>query len=203
MAKHTEITYTSDLSGDRGAETVPVRLAFDIDLTPKERDKLFALLAPYMDGGRKPETAGHPATDASKAPNAPTRKTVVDREQSKQMRAWLQKNGYNLSDRGRVPLWMVERYEIRRPAWQGDSTSTPASTVSDAPAEVAVEVAKVEAPEVAAVPETATKPARKAAVARKAAPVKTTKTNGSNGTTANRAVRKAVPALEFAGSART
>lgn len=188
MAKHVEVSYSSDLSGDRGAETVEVRVSVDIDLTPKEREKLFAFLAPYLEKGVQVDTAGT-IQKAVKPRQGGTGKTVVDREQSRHMRAWLQRNGYQVSDRGRIPDWMPERYHTRTPNTQPSQSVTPAVTPSETPAVVAEVKPEAE--------NDAVKPPQKAAAARKTAPPKAAKTNG---TAPTRAARKAVPALQFAGS---
>jgi hypothetical protein len=61
-------------------------------------------LAPYVAHGRR---TGRTPRAASRGSRGPAR---ADREQTQAIRDWARKNGYQVSDRGRVPATVLEAY---------------------------------------------------------------------------------------------
>jgi hypothetical protein len=108
MAQKVLVSLVDDMDGSEADETVEFGLdgiSYQIDLSSKNADGLRETLAQYVDharrsGGRKrgPRVAG---TGKSAA---------VDREQNQAIRAWARKNGFAVSDRGRIPTEVVEAY---------------------------------------------------------------------------------------------
>lgn len=107
MAKVEKIILVDDLDGGAADETVSFALdgaAYEIDLSKKNAQKFRDSLASYVDKARRAGKAK--AGRAGKArPTAP-----VDREQNQAIRAWAKKKGYQVSDRGRIPADVVEKY---------------------------------------------------------------------------------------------
>jgi len=93
-----DVVIKDDISGDPGAETH--RIALDnrvvrIDLTKANYDKLAKLLAPYFENGRE---QGHSDN------NKPEGLNYAD------VRAWAKSRRIRLSDRGRIPQDVIDRY---------------------------------------------------------------------------------------------
>lgn len=84
--------------------------AYEIDLTRKNREKLLAVLGPYMAAARRKGSVAH-RKPASKKPasNPPARTTGS--EQLQAIREWARKNGKEVSDRGRIPNDIVTAFE--------------------------------------------------------------------------------------------
>jgi len=109
MAQKTVVQYFSDLSGaevEPGNATVHFSLdgtRYEIDLTPKEQEKLRDALAPYVGVARKSSVAtrrGRPASGSnSSEPSA------------KEIREWGQANGHDVPERGRIPALVREAYD--------------------------------------------------------------------------------------------
>lgn len=95
MAKVT--TVTDDLDGSTGAETIRIRVgdeAVEIDLAPKNREKLMAALKPYFDKGRAVGTTGATSDTA-------------------QARAWLNTHGHKVNEKGRIPEDLMAIYRAQ------------------------------------------------------------------------------------------
>lgn len=100
MAQRVEVLLTDDLDGKELAagkgETVHFDLdgaSYEIDLSTRNAAALRKALAPYVEAGRKhrPTTRGSRVTRTQVGADA---KTVKE---------WARANGYEVSDRGRVP----------------------------------------------------------------------------------------------------
>lgn len=109
MAQKTLVQYFSDLSGaevDPADATVRFALdgtSYEIDLTPKERDKLRSVLAPYVEAARKSKVETRRArptgTASGSAPSA------------REIREWGRANGHVVPERGRIPALVREAYD--------------------------------------------------------------------------------------------
>lgn len=111
MAQKVLVSLVDDLDGSEADETVEFGLdgiSYQIDLSAENASELRDALAQYIEharraGGRKRAAGRAPATVS-------TRPATVDREQNQAIRAWARKNGFNVSDRGRIPTEVVEAY---------------------------------------------------------------------------------------------
>ena len=96
MAK--KVLVVDDLDGSEGAETVQLSFngnTVELDLGPKNVEKIEKFLAPYMDAGRRAKT-----TVVKKSKNSPPEKKA----QLDAIRNWARKNGWpDLSNLGRIP----------------------------------------------------------------------------------------------------
>lgn len=118
MAQKVQVITYSDLSGKEGASSVTFGFSgstYEIDLTGKEQDELAATLQPYVASGRR--LTGRGATKAQAAPAGRRGKTAAGgRPNPRDVRAWAAKKGIKVSDRGRVPASVMERYTAERGA---------------------------------------------------------------------------------------
>jgi hypothetical protein len=104
VASRTFTQLVSDLSGrdipDGDGETVEFAYrgkTYAIDLTSKEAAAFDTAIANYVDNAR-PVGSGR------------SRK-VAGGSDAKQIRAWAKKRGYDVPDRGRIPLSIREEYQ--------------------------------------------------------------------------------------------
>ncbi|MFI5584518.1 Lsr2 family protein [Amycolatopsis sp. NPDC051758] len=112
MAQKVLVSLVDDLDGSEAEETVEFGLdgvSYQIDLSSDNAEELRDALAQYVEharraGGRKR------ASVRPVAGKTPSRPAAVDREQNQAIRAWARKNGYAVSDRGRIPSEVVEAY---------------------------------------------------------------------------------------------
>jgi hypothetical protein len=105
MAKRVHVVLEDDISGGTADETVSFGLdgsSYEIDLTTTNAEKLRNALSQYVAHGRK---VGSGRTRRSGGGSART-----DREQLQAIREWARRNGYEVSDRGRISGKVVEAF---------------------------------------------------------------------------------------------
>lgn len=111
MAQKVLVSLVDDLDGSEADETVEFGLDginYQIDLSSENAEELRDALAHYVEharraGGRK-RAGGRPSAKPAAS------SASVDREQNQAIRAWARKNGFQVSDRGRIPSEVVEAY---------------------------------------------------------------------------------------------
>lgn len=117
MATQTTVTLVDDLDGSVASETLTFALDgrhFEIDLNDKNAKKLRDSLASYVDVARQAEEPvrrrgpGRPRGTRNAAPAA---RVAPDREQTIAIRTWARKNGFSVSDRGRLSASVLEAFE--------------------------------------------------------------------------------------------
>lgn len=109
MAQKVLVELVDDIDGSAAAETVEFGLdgvTYEIDLSYANAAELRDSLAQFLEyarrsGGRK---------RAGRRPAGGGQSATVDREQNQAIREWARKNGYELSDRGRIPTEVVEAF---------------------------------------------------------------------------------------------
>ncbi len=105
MAKETITRLIDDLDGSEADETVKFGLdgvQYEIDLSKDNAAKLREALQPYVKAGRR---AGRQVvTSRRRAAQA------VDRAQNKAIREWARKHNLKISDRGRIPEYVLAQY---------------------------------------------------------------------------------------------
>ncbi len=104
MAQKVTITLEDDLTGGPAEQTV--RFAFDgtgyeIDLNAKNAAAFSKQLAPYLEHARR----------AGRAQPRRGGRTTVGRQRSGDIRAWAKEHGLAVSERGRIPASVVEKYQ--------------------------------------------------------------------------------------------
>ena len=112
MAKQVITLLTDDLDGGEADRTVEFGLDgvnYTIDLSEKNAGKLRKALDPYL----------NVATRVGRSGDSRARRTAAgtgraSRDQNQAIREWASKNGYEVSERGRIPSSIVEAYHSRR-----------------------------------------------------------------------------------------
>ncbi|MGC4892587.1 histone-like nucleoid-structuring protein Lsr2 [Micromonospora sp. DT31] len=115
MARKVITVLTDDLDGGKADRTVEFSLdgvAYTIDVSDENAGVLRKALDPYISAGRR---IGRGAIDTGRAARGAARPSTsgMDREQNRAIREWAAKNGFEISERGRIPVSVVEAYKNR------------------------------------------------------------------------------------------
>lgn len=106
MAQQFHVRFIDDIDGtDLGDQANTISFAFEgkeysIDLSDANADAFRQAIEPYIN-------AGHRVT-GSKAKTA--RKSTTSTGDTKMVREWARSNGYEVSDRGRIPADVMQAY---------------------------------------------------------------------------------------------
>lgn len=103
MAQKVTVSLEDDMDGGSAVETV--RFGFDgsnyeIDLNSRNAAAFRKQLSPFIEHGRK---AGRVLARRAK-------RSAAARQRSGEIRAWAKASGIEVSDRGRIPSSVIERY---------------------------------------------------------------------------------------------
>jgi len=113
MAKQVITVLTDDLDGGDAEQTIEFGLdgvTYTIDLSEKNAGKLRKAFDPYLTvASRIGRTGAHGRLTSRAA--APARS---NRDQNQAIREWAAKNGYEVSERGRIPGAIVEAFHAKR-----------------------------------------------------------------------------------------
>lgn len=110
MATVTMVSMVDDIDGSAGAESISFALegiAYEIDLSAANAQKLRDALATYIAHGRK---VGGRRTRVARGGRSRSASTV-DRDQVAVIREWARRNGHEVSDRGRLSAAVLEAFE--------------------------------------------------------------------------------------------
>jgi hypothetical protein len=114
MAKQVITLLTDDLDGGEADRTVEFGLDgvnYTIDLSEKNAGKLRKALDPFLNAATRVGRSGGVAPARRGAPASTGR---ASRDQNQAIREWANKNGYEVSERGRIPSHIVEAYHSKR-----------------------------------------------------------------------------------------
>jgi hypothetical protein len=114
MAKQVITLLTDDLDGGEADRTVEFGLDgvnYTIDLSEKNAGKLRKALDPYLNVATRVGRSGGDGRVARRSGAATGR---ASRDQNQAIREWAGKNGYEVSERGRIPSSIVEAYHSKR-----------------------------------------------------------------------------------------
>ena len=114
MAKQIVTLLTDDLDGGEADRTVEFGLDgvnYTIDLSEKNAGKLRKALDPYLNVATR---VGRSNADRGARRTAPAGTGRASRDQNQAIREWAAKNGYEVSERGRIPSSIVEAYHSKR-----------------------------------------------------------------------------------------
>lgn len=103
-----KVIYLDDLDGESEGSVVRFGLDgtnYEIDLSAKNAAKLNAVLGPFVAVAR---VAGKPTSMRGQNQPAPS---GYNKEQLKAIRVWASRHGYTVSDRGRIPVNVVEAFQ--------------------------------------------------------------------------------------------
>ena len=113
MAKQVITVLTDDIDGGDADRTIEFGLDgvnYTIDLSDKNIARLRRLLEPYLSVASRVGRAGATGRIASRA-SASNRSS---RDQNQAIREWASKNGFEVSERGRIPSSVVEAFHTKR-----------------------------------------------------------------------------------------
>lgn len=102
MAKTTVVTVTDDIDGSPNAATVAFSyggVSYEIDLSKKNAAAMERALKPYITAGRRVRG------------NAGRRGRGGQSRDLGAVRTWAKRNGYNVSERGRIAASVLEAYD--------------------------------------------------------------------------------------------
>jgi hypothetical protein len=108
VAQKVQVILVDDLDGGTANETVSFSLdgsSYEIDLSAKNAEKLRNVFATYVGAARKASRSSGRGTRGRGSGSA-----AADREQNQAIRAWAKKKGLKVSERGRIPAEIVEKY---------------------------------------------------------------------------------------------
>jgi nucleoid-associated protein Lsr2 len=115
MAKQVITLLTDDLDGGEADRTVEFGLDgvnYTIDLSEKNAGKLRKALDPYLSVATRVGRSNAEARGTRRA--AAPAGGRAGRDQNQAIREWASKNGYEVSERGRIPSSIVEAYNSKR-----------------------------------------------------------------------------------------
>ncbi|GAA2908189.1 Lsr2 family protein [Actinoplanes cyaneus] len=114
VAKQVITVLTDDLDGGDADGTIEFGLDginYTIDLSDKNAGKLRKALDPYLAVAAKAGRTNGNSRITSRTAAAPARS---NRDQNQAIRQWATKNGYEVSERGRIPSSIVEAFHAKR-----------------------------------------------------------------------------------------
>lgn len=114
MAKQVITLLTDDIDGGEADRTVEFGLDgvnYTIDLSEKNAGKLRKALDPFLNAATR--VGRTPVTSPTRR-SAPASTGRASRDQNQAIREWANKNGYEVSERGRIPSHIVEAYHSKR-----------------------------------------------------------------------------------------
>jgi hypothetical protein len=114
MAKTIVTLLTDDIDGSEADRTIEFSLDgvnYTIDLSDKNAGKLRKALDPYLAVAARVGRSNGGRITSRNTPAAPTR---TNREQNQAIREWAAKNGYEVSERGRIPTSIIEAFDSKR-----------------------------------------------------------------------------------------
>jgi hypothetical protein len=125
VAQRIETRLVDDLDGSTAVETV--RFAFEgreyeIDLSAENAARLRDGLAEFVAAARRAGSARRGPGQAQK----PAKRGSYDREHAVAVREWARANGFEVSERGRIPSAVVEAYEKRDRSGESEVTAAAA-----------------------------------------------------------------------------
>lgn len=111
MAQKVIVDVVDDIDGSPDA--LPVEFSLDgtnyeIDLNEANAERLRNALAEFVDAARR--TGGRIKRAPVVSING-RKPATADPEQKKDMRRWARENGYEISDRGRIPKEIMDAYQ--------------------------------------------------------------------------------------------
>ncbi|EID52404.1 histone-like nucleoid-structuring protein Lsr2 [Saccharomonospora xinjiangensis] len=113
MAQQILVSLVDDLDGSEADETVQFALdgvTYEIDLSAENAEELRDALAHYIEHARRAGGRKRTASRRRGSAAAQSRSSSAEREQNQAIRAWARKNGYEISDRGRIPSEVTDAY---------------------------------------------------------------------------------------------
>jgi len=116
MAQKVIVTLVDDLTGEEAEDISTVEFALDgvtyeLDLADDNSAKLRDALSQYARAGRKIGGRHRSGRRPARAISSNGGATGYNRETLKSIREWAKKNGYSVSDRGRLSAQVLQAWE--------------------------------------------------------------------------------------------
>jgi hypothetical protein len=110
MARRVITTLIDDLDGKKADRTVEFALdgtTYTIDLSETNAGKLRKALDPFIAAGTR---VGRGSSRAARQAPAGSGRSAGSRDENKAIREWAGRNGYQISERGRIPQNVTDAY---------------------------------------------------------------------------------------------
>jgi Lsr2 len=107
MSQQLTVTLVDDIDGSAASQTVGFGFegrSYEIDLSDDNSARLRDLMSPYVKAARR--------SRRSTTPQSP--RDAADREHAAEIRTWARAHGHKVSNRGRIPVNIVQAYEADR-----------------------------------------------------------------------------------------
>lgn len=114
MAQQVTVNLVDDIDGSEADETVDFGLdgvQYQIDLSEDNADRLREFIGEFAEVARR--SGGRKRTGRGGGGGSQQRTAAADREQNQAIREWARKNGYSVSERGRIPAEVLSAYHGR------------------------------------------------------------------------------------------
>lgn len=111
MARKVQVLLVDDVDGGTAEETVSFGLDganYEIDLSAANAQALRDSLSRYVGAARKAGRAG--TAKAARTGGAAKPSPSSDRAQNQAIRDWAKRNGLPVSERGRIPAEIIEKF---------------------------------------------------------------------------------------------
>jgi Lsr2 len=106
VAQKVNVLLVDDIDGSEAQGTIQFGIdgaSYEIDLNHQHARELRAILAGYIEKGRKvPSPTGR---------SGRPRRTAVNGSNNKEIREWAKARGHKVNDRGRIPADVIAEYE--------------------------------------------------------------------------------------------
>jgi hypothetical protein len=122
VAQKTIVTFIDDLTGEEAEDITTVEFAlegvtYEIDLADDNAAKLRDNLSRYVaaarrTGTRRPATRGSDRSASRGSSNGGASGSGYNRDTLRAIREWAKQNGHSVSDRGRLPLTVINAWEV-------------------------------------------------------------------------------------------
>jgi len=114
MAQKVFVELEDDLDGSEAAETVSFALdgvSYEIDLSDDNAIELREALGQFVEHGRR---IGGRRRSVLVGAAIPARSSTAERNENQAIRAWARAAGFEVSERGRIPAYVANAYQLRR-----------------------------------------------------------------------------------------
>jgi hypothetical protein len=114
MAEQIVISLVDDLDGSEAEETVDFALdgvTYQIDLSEENAGELREALAVYVEHGRR---SGGRRRAVGRSSSTGGRTASADRELNQEIRVWARNNGFEISERGRIPTEVIDAFNAKK-----------------------------------------------------------------------------------------
>jgi hypothetical protein len=113
MAKRTVTVMTDDIDGSEATQSIDFSYrgkSYSIDLNDQHAEELDEMMAPYISAAADTSRGGGVRSGRSSSPSRSRSSSGRSDVDPKQVRAWAEANGVEVSPRGRISASVIEQY---------------------------------------------------------------------------------------------